>query len=157
MRKVAVTLAVLMLLVGPSRHVKAQSSTTDTWTIVLSSGSCQNTVKPPSYYCSVSVVEDSGTSTLAFYVIVQRDGTFTNGQITKSPLYNYPPSFTAVNWTGTFINNTFSGTFNGVQPDGTLFQGSATETLGLVRRCAGRYGCHYETGPVSGSGTATNG
>jgi hypothetical protein len=154
MKKLYALLATLALLVV---GVSAQSTNTDTWTNVPGSGTCQTTVKAPSYYCFVSVNETSGTSTLWFYVTVQPDGTFTNGQINKSPLYNYPPSFNAVNWTGSFLNNTFTGTFSGTQPDGTPFTGDATETLGLVRRCAGRYGCHFVTGPVSGSGTATYG
>ena len=149
----AVLATLALLVVG----VSAQSTNTDTWTNVPSSGVCQNTVKPPSYYCSAQVSEPSGTSTLWFNVMVQPDGTFTNGHISKSDLYNNPPQFNAVNWTGTLQDGTFSGTFSGVMPDGTPFSGNASETLGMVRRCAGRYGCHYEIGPVSGSGTATYG
>jgi hypothetical protein len=153
MRK-AIAVAVLALA---ATFAWAQSTTTDTWTNVAGSGSCQTTVKPPSYYCFVSVSEASGTSTLWFFVNVQPDGTFSNGQISKSPLYNYPPSFNAVNWTGIFSNNTFSGTLSGTMPDGTPFTGDATETLGTVKRCAGRYGCHYITGPVGGNGNVTYG
>jgi hypothetical protein len=151
----AVLSTIALLVVGTT--LSAQSTSTDTWTNVPSSGSCQPATKAPSYYCFAQVVEDNGTSTLGIYVTVQPDGTFANGHIYKSPLYNYPPSFTAVNWTGTFLNNTFSGTFSGIQPDGTPFSGYASETLGTVKRCAGRYGCHYETGLVSGYGNATYG
>lgn len=146
-------LAVAVLLLAVS--AKAQAPTTESWTN-LPNGRCQSSIRPPSYFCFVTVQDPSPdgslqASTLTIYVTLQPDGTFTNGQISKSDLYGNPPTFNATNWTGANL----SGTFSGTNPDGSTFSGTATEVLGPVKYCAGKYGCHYATGVVSGNGSMT--
>src|SRR6266852_623011 len=122
---------------------KAQAPTTENWTN-NANARCQSSVTYPSYYCNGTTTTGSSW---AFYITVQPDGTFSNGTFTLTN-YDGTPSFTAVNWAGANL----SGSFSGTNPDGTLFSGNATEVLGQVRICAGRYSCHYVTGVVSGNG-----
>ena len=130
---------------------KSHAPVTETWTN-LPNGQCQASVKAPSYFCSIRT-DDGGVLTI--YVTLQPDGTFTNGHISKSDLYCYngicAPTFTSVNWAGANL----SGSFSGTQPDGSTFYGNAKEVLGSVKYCAGKYGCHCQTGVVSGSGSVT--
>jgi len=157
MKRVFGVLLVFALLVVGVTMLKSQTPiTTDNWTHI-GNGPCQPATRPPWYYCFATITEETGQSTLSLYVMVQPDGTFTDGRLIKGALYDAPPAFVATNWTGTFDGSTFAGTFSGVMPDGTPFHGYTTETLGLIKRCAGRYGCRYTLGTVAGNGTATYG
>jgi hypothetical protein len=147
---VAAALAVAMLF---SLAAKAQAPATTSWTIHPSSG-CVPSVKYPAYYCFAYASEDGATgtvgSTLSLYIQVNPDGSFSNGHLSMSDLYGNPPAFTSVNWTG----SNFSGSFSGTQPDGTVYSGSATVTMGTIRRCS-RWTCQYIFGPVGGNVTVT--
>jgi hypothetical protein len=118
-----------------------------TRTFTIGKGACQTSVKAPTYFCFAPMTDAQGeTETLGIYVKLNPDGTFSNGHISASPLYNHPPSFYSTNWAG----SNFSGPFSGTNPDGSTFSGEASIVFGQVKSC-NRSGCQYQYAPVRGS------
>jgi hypothetical protein len=87
---------------------------------------------------------------VGFSVVLNSDGTFTNGYIS---FYGQDGNslFTSVNFTGAFSSSVFSGTFSGATPSGEGFSGDATQIL-ASRTVVNRYGRHtyYSVGAGSG-------
>ena len=128
-----------------------------TGTFINGKGYCQS-IKAPAYYClfmptSVLAPDSqyySDGGNLSFYVVLNPDGSFTNGQVwyyTAQGLLG----FTATNWSGTNFNGTFSGT----NPDGSTFSGSATESVSTCQHWegGGRAPLQFVTQPCVTSGT----
>jgi hypothetical protein len=142
-------LAALVLLVV-TFSAKAQAPGTVTWTNKVPSQACQY-AQGGEYSCYFYGTDGAE---LHFFVMLQPNGSFTNGTFARYSNGVY--EFSATNWTGWFANNTLSGVFSGVNANGTVYNGSASAVIGLVKGPCNRWGqCGSNPGVVGGGGTVT--
>lgn len=129
----------------------AFTQTTTSFTVTGSRG-CVNPNYPTTYYCSAMPRYENGVQVgyLAFWLKLNSDGiTFQNGEVFIQDMGG-TSLFTARNFAGTFDGTVFKGTFSTA-----TMSGNTRQTMGPVRICAGKYGCHWRTGDVGGSGSYT--
>jgi hypothetical protein len=116
------------------------------------SGPCVNPNYPRNYYCAAIKRYENGVwvGYLAFFFVLNADGeTFQNGTYSVADT-NDATIFSAQNFSGTFNGKTVNGTFS----TSTVI-GSTSQAMGLIKWCAGRYGCYYREADLGGSGTYT--
>jgi hypothetical protein len=176
------TLFPVLLVAALASPGPARAQTPITLNFKVSPSSCQTSVVAPSYYClGYSYdVDPNGNPTSEYpaqdewsiYTTVHADGTFDTGFLNLYADLDDPDATTAAQMlyfnstsiNGVSANGSFTGTFSGNLSDnvggslanGRTFTGSFSNlTLGTVRRCAGRYGCHDVPAIVSGSVSVT--
>ena len=143
------TLALSILLMSSAFAFTQTTQFTNT-----GSSPCVNPNYPRNYYCSAMKRYDSSgvwTGYLAFAFVLNADGsTFQNGTYSVQDV-NDQTIFSATNFAGTFDGKTVNGSFST-----STVTGSTSQSMGLIKWCAGKYGCYYREADVGGSGTYTS-
>ena len=141
-------LPLLFLLLS---SVFAFTQTTTTFTNTGSRG-CVNPNYPGTYYCTSMQRYENGVQVgyLAFWLKLNSDGlSFQNGELWIQDMTG-TAILSSATFAGTYDGQTFKGSFSAANGSG-----KTSQTMGPVRICAGRYGCHWSTGDVGGSGSQT--